>query len=79
MLGDAIPAIVFQPNDARRVRRLPMVDDAAEHDVLIALPVEISLRKTTWNNVLTMTQQYFIMRRMGVAVGGGTIGGAKTT
>jgi YidC/Oxa1 family membrane protein insertase len=33
----------------------------------------------TWNNILTMTQQYFIMRRMGVAIGGGTIGGAKTT
>jgi len=34
----------------------------------------------TWNNVLTMTQQYFIMRRMGVAIGGGTTGGsAKTT
>ena len=33
----------------------------------------------TWNNILTMAQQYFIMRRMGVAIGGGTIGGAKTT
>lgn len=33
----------------------------------------------TWNNVLTMTQQYFIMRRMGVAIGGGTIGGGTKT
>ena len=34
----------------------------------------------TWNNLLTIAQQYFIMRRMGVAIGGGTIGGgAKTT
>ena len=33
----------------------------------------------TWNNILSMTQQYIIMRRMGVAIGGGTIGGAKTT
>ena len=34
----------------------------------------------TWNNLLSITQQYIIMRRMGVAVGGGTTGGsAKTT
>jgi len=33
----------------------------------------------TWNNILSMTQQYIIMRRMGVAIGGGKIGGAKTT
>jgi len=34
----------------------------------------------TWNNLLSVTQQYIIMRRMGVAVGGGKIGGgAKTT
>ncbi len=33
----------------------------------------------TWNNLLSIAQQYIIMRRMGVAVGGGTIGGAKTT
>ncbi|MDH3737544.1 MAG: membrane protein insertase YidC [Alphaproteobacteria bacterium] len=34
----------------------------------------------TWNNLLSIAQQYVIMRRMGVAVGGGTIGGgAKTT
>jgi YidC/Oxa1 family membrane protein insertase len=33
----------------------------------------------TWNNLLSVTQQYIIMRRMGVAVGGGTIGGAKKT
>jgi YidC/Oxa1 family membrane protein insertase len=35
----------------------------------------------TWNNLLSMTQQYIIMRRMGVAVGGGKLGrgGAKTT
>ena len=33
----------------------------------------------TWNNILSIAQQYVIMRRMGVAVGGGTIGGAKTT
>ena len=34
----------------------------------------------TWNNLLSITQQYIIMRRMGVAVGGGSIGGgAKTT
>ena len=26
----------------------------------------------TWNNILSMTQQYVIMRRMGVAIGGGT-------
>ena len=25
----------------------------------------------TWNNLLSITQQYVIMRRMGVAVGGG--------
>jgi YidC/Oxa1 family membrane protein insertase len=34
----------------------------------------------TWNNLLSITQQYIIMRRMGVAVGGGTTGGsAKIT
>ena len=34
----------------------------------------------TWNNLLSVTQQYIIMRRMGVAVGGGTVGGnAKKT
>jgi YidC/Oxa1 family membrane protein insertase len=34
----------------------------------------------TWNNLLSITQQYIIMRRMGVAVGGGKTGGsAKTT
>ncbi|NNE83673.1 MAG: membrane protein insertase YidC, partial [Alphaproteobacteria bacterium] len=35
----------------------------------------------TWNNLLSVTQQYIIMRRMGVAVGGGTLGGGakKTT
>ncbi len=35
----------------------------------------------TWNNLLSMTQQYIIMRRMGVAIGGGKLGrgGAKTT
>jgi YidC/Oxa1 family membrane protein insertase len=33
----------------------------------------------TWNNLLSVTQQYVIMRRMGVAVGGGTLGGAKKT
>lgn len=35
----------------------------------------------TWNNLLSVTQQYVIMRRMGVAVGGGTLGGGakKTT
>lgn len=33
----------------------------------------------TWNNLLSVTQQYIIMRRMGVAVGGGTVGGTKTT
>jgi YidC/Oxa1 family membrane protein insertase len=25
----------------------------------------------TWNNLLSITQQYIIMRRMGVAIGGG--------
>ncbi len=34
----------------------------------------------TWNNLLSIAQQYVIMRRMGVAIGGGTVGGgAKTT
>ncbi|NKB48840.1 MAG: membrane protein insertase YidC [Alphaproteobacteria bacterium] len=33
----------------------------------------------TWNNLLSVTQQYIIMRRMGVAVGGGKLGGAKKT
>lgn len=33
----------------------------------------------TWNNLLSIAQQYVIMRRMGVAIGGGKLGGAKTT
>jgi len=31
----------------------------------------------TWNNLLSITQQYIIMRRMGVAVGGGTTGSSS--
>ena len=34
----------------------------------------------TWNNLLSVAQQYVIMRRMGVSIGGGTINkGTKTT
>jgi YidC/Oxa1 family membrane protein insertase len=34
----------------------------------------------TWNNLLTMAQQYVIMRRTRMAVAGGAVGGgAKTT
>jgi len=33
----------------------------------------------TWNNLLSITQQYIIMRRMGVAVGGGKLGGGTKT